>query len=1123
MKPTLLYSFLALAASSLFSQSRQPDSSSAASPQIDGIPFYQIYEEKDIEDASRGNFITSSPDGRLFLGNETGIYTFDGSNWNLILKTVATRDKVRSIFWDDDIVYASGYGTIGRLNFEQMNGVQYEPINKAPISKNASEVYYRIHKAENTIYFIGERSVISYQPDTEQIKTRQLDSWIKGSIVFKNQLLVATSNDGVIVFSENESEIHPAFGEFTQNQVITNFAVNSSQDLYFVTQSNEVYRVSSGDEIDSYQRFNYESKSQIVDLAFISDDLLALSVSGEGIILVDDTGSYVTSLEKSVDYRWAATGMLHVDKFGTLWTLFNSTVGKVLFDCPLTTIDERLRPSLIYPIAHEYNGRVYIRNEGKLYTTQHDQNGKLTNLIDAAPDLPSSVSVGLAAPDGIYIHAETDTYLLNENGLNLLGHIGRIDRLTTFPSDPNLLLAMSTSDIKILRREGMELKKTESRPHTIGFVNKIAKQSNDVFWLEIGLGRVGRVWIEDGKPQYRIFDAKDGLPPDWVAIWEHEGKVLFTENKGIYEYKESSQRFSRVHDFEEYFPSGKGSFHRVATDRDGNIWASYDYYNYILWKQKDGSYLKDGTTLSQLGQLYANEFKFLDNGDTLILTATELFHVDKSRIDVSEEPSANSLKLLEVSNVRGHETYFMSPGHKSETPKLEFGKTQRSLAFRFGNSYSATLKQPSFQYYLKGISKDWSKWSTSNEMLFTKLDAGDYSLQVRSRLDDDESTNELAIAFSVPSFFWETPLAYFLYTIATIVLLNFGYRYFTRSLKSANEKLELMVAERTREIESKNSELQKNTLELELALDELRNAQDMLINTSRKAGMAEVATNVLHNVGNVLNSINVGIVSLSDRLELERVSKLAKVSELINAHEHDLGRFLTQDTKGKTIPSYLTQLSKVLQDDFAHYKVEIDCMSENIEHVKKIIATQQAHAKTIDVFQTVNLQELIDSAIAMIMEDLDHTFFEVSRDYEPGLEIVSDKHRILQMTTNFIKNAKESIKDAEVPFGLINISARTMEDKNFVRIQVSDNGGGISDEHTQKIFTHGFTTKQEGHGFGMHSSANSAKVLGGDLQIESKGTNKGATVTLVLPVTPPNQQKNSPRPKNERGICFSEN
>jgi signal transduction histidine kinase len=116
-----------------------------------------------------------------------------------------------------------------------------------------------------------------------------------------------------------------------------------------------------------------------------------------------------------------------------------------------------------------------------------------------------------------------------------------------------------------------------------------------------------------------------------------------------------------------------------------------------------------------------------------------------------------------------------------------------------------------------------------------------------------------------------------------------------------------------------------------------------------------------------------------------------------------------------------------------------------------------------------------------------------------------EKHKVLQILVNLIRNAKYACdesgrKDKQM-------IVRVSNGDNRVRISVKDNGIGIPQENLTRIFNHGFTTKKDGHGFGLHSGALSAKELGGSLEVHSEGKNQGAMFTLELPLSQKEKEK----------------
>lgn len=286
--------------------------------------------------------------------------------------------------------------------------------------------------------------------------------------------------------------------------------------------------------------------------------------------------------------------------------------------------------------------------------------------------------------------------------------------------------------------------------------------------------------------------------------------------------------------------------------------------------------------------------------------------------------------------------------------------------------------------------------------------------------------------------------------------------------------------------------------ELERKLAERDRENKELTKASRVAGMAEVATSVLHNVGNVLNSLNVSVTVVSDGMKSLKVERLEKLSQLIEAHRGDLGSFLTTDERGKVIPDYLKQLSEHYSTSSAHISQEIVLLEKNLEHVKRIIAMQQTYARQGGVEEKVDLREIIEDAIRINQLSLDQYGIKLIRNFSDLPLAMLDRHRVIQIIVNLISNARNAVRDKEGE-RTVTIHCEAFESKKFV-VEVGDNGVGIAPENINKIFQHGFTTRREGHGFGLHSGAIAAKEMGGGLKVVSAGLGLGAVFVLELPL-----------------------
>jgi PAS domain S-box-containing protein len=298
----------------------------------------------------------------------------------------------------------------------------------------------------------------------------------------------------------------------------------------------------------------------------------------------------------------------------------------------------------------------------------------------------------------------------------------------------------------------------------------------------------------------------------------------------------------------------------------------------------------------------------------------------------------------------------------------------------------------------------------------------------------------------------------------------------------------------------------KDITALKEAEAQLEAAHQRLVETSRLAGMAEVATDVLHNVGNVLNSVNISCSLTIDRIRTSKMASLSKVSALLDENREQLGEFFCRDPRGQQIPDYLKVLAEHLRGDQSVLLKEMEQLLKHIDHIKQIVAMQQSYAKVAGVKETISANQLIEDALHINAAALVRHDVHVKREFSSTPSISTEKHKVLQILVNLIRNAKYAMDDARHENKIMTLRVGT--EGNHVKIQVIDNGVGIPSENLTRIFGHGFTTRKNGHGFGLHSSALAVKELGGSLEAHSAGTGTGATFTLLLPLTPVNPIEN---------------
>lgn len=316
-------------------------------------------------------------------------------------------------------------------------------------------------------------------------------------------------------------------------------------------------------------------------------------------------------------------------------------------------------------------------------------------------------------------------------------------------------------------------------------------------------------------------------------------------------------------------------------------------------------------------------------------------------------------------------------------------------------------------------------------------------------------------------------------------------------LQQQASELEQRVLERTHELRAANEALRGEILERKKAQAELVEMSEKLADAAHRAGKAEVATNVLHNVGNVLNSVIVSVRVAIERVSGSRVGNVARVANLIEEHRAHLGEFIQSDPQGQRLPNYLKNLAQHLLNERDELLAELESVNKKADHIKYVVAVQQEFAGVSSFLQATDLASLLEDAIRI--NTLERHGVEIVREVTPLPRMMIDKHKVLQILINLVSNAKYAVTqggEAENKRVTVRLDA---PERGWIRFSVIDNGMGIAPADLEKLFQHGFTTRKEGHGFGLHAACNAAQEMRGSLTATSEGRGKGATFTLQIP------------------------
>ncbi|MDJ0837335.1 MAG: AAA family ATPase [Acidobacteriota bacterium] len=293
-------------------------------------------------------------------------------------------------------------------------------------------------------------------------------------------------------------------------------------------------------------------------------------------------------------------------------------------------------------------------------------------------------------------------------------------------------------------------------------------------------------------------------------------------------------------------------------------------------------------------------------------------------------------------------------------------------------------------------------------------------------------------------------------------------------LSALNDELEARVQQRTAALEA---------------------AQKELVESAHAAGMASVATSVLHNVGNVLNPITISSQMIMETIEGSKMRGIAAVNRLLDQHRDHLADFFTDHPKGKKLVDYFLKLERAFEEENQKLRTNASRLVDKVNAVRDVIMAQQEYAVAGVHHEELVLCRVVEDALLLQESSLARHGITVEKHYRGEPVVRVDKVKLIHILFNILKNAVEATEESREK----RITIRIEVSGESASVKISDTGRGISSEQIDSIFQHGFTTKQDGHGFGLHSCAVAMTEMGGNMKVESAGPGRGACFILLFP------------------------
>lgn len=1115
-----------------------------------GAPFITNYRATQYKASSQNWIAVQDLRGVMYFGNSAGVLEFDGTSWRLI--PISNQSIVRCLALDrDGTIYVGAIGEIGYLAADEKGKMHYVSLlEKIPKADRTFGDIFFVYATLRGVYFIGRESIFIWHEGKLDVLRFDVIKMHHAYHVY-DQVYIRNANikDNPTLYRLRGRDLEPvALPKILLEQRIWELLPYRENKLLMVTSEGKLYvfdpimakekpemlqseqvckRMHS--EVEPYLKANYAYMG-----AKIHNGHYYFNTRQGGIIVMHEAGKLVRVINKNRGLQDDCVWNVFVDRDENLWASTNNGIDYIEISSPLSVFGSAAGLDSVVLSYLRADDRLYVSNFSGVYRLSDYVLRVKNDILGFAPvtDVPR-VDIFALTKHNARVYAfpnQAGVYRIDQ-------HKARRVSKVSFP------LVMSAGRTKkfpnhlFLGLQALGLAALELHPET-GEVEKIYYNSGNFNTLKdtvqfIYSDERGDLWLAaysgifqvhfkgENVDDFELIQHKrDDLKINNLSLHSLDGQIVVATGKGLYKLMPTgdgptSYNFTPAESIHAARVENHAKIEMIYASGNDIIVAMSGEKIVMLRKHPDGDYRWDEKSLIKVEGAMHKAFIepdgviWLGTSEGLMRYGPEVEKNHSARFQAlirSVASGENNLVFegthFDPSYVQDH-TYPRASLMQPENLAPQFEYEGNDLSFTFTSTFYERVDASLYSYRLEGFDDAFSDWRTQKKREYTNLPEGAYRFVVKAKNIFGMESQPAYFRFSIAPPWYRTMLAYISYGLVFLIVMYGGIRVNSRRLVAAKRKLEKIVAERTREVREKNSQLEIKNQEISRAYDDLetthrrlKDTQNQLLDASWKAGMADVASNVLHNVGNALNSVHIAQNNFQDRLKRSRIENLDKSSALLKKTED----IETKTEQGSLLIRYISKLSMLLNREHLSNLREIQKLGEGLARINAIVAAQQRFIQSNGCRELLPLEEIVKQAIDMSKLSGDDVI-EVRVDLQSKDELAVERHKVIQILINLLNNAARALTRSDRTDMLIQVTTRVAKD-DCVQIEVTDNGIGLDAESLESIFSFEIGDEYQGTYLDLHASANAAKSMDGSLTAASAGPNMGSTFVLTLPRRP---------------------
>ncbi len=1040
-----------------------------------GLKYSRNYSSNEYGLKRQNWCILQDPQGIICVANHGGILEYDGVSWNIIL---IPNQAARSIAIDvSGTIYVEGVNEIGFLAPDSQGRLKYiSLLEHLDENKRNFGNVWKTHATEEGIFFRTTKYLFRW--NTKQKKMNVALESKKGnntrfnaSFTCEGKYFINQRNVGLMQLENNSFKIIHGGETFASAKTVfmivpydtsgKKILIGTREKGFFIYDGKTVRPFPT--EADDYLK---EKKACFGIALSRSPGDIAIATLHGGLVITDLHGKLKYMFTKDFGLYDNNVKYVFEDSQGNLWAALNNGISKIEYLSPLSIYDNRSKlPGMVYAVTRHSNGLYAGTSQGLFYLVSNadkfspisGMSSTCWSLLSIGDSLLAATSIGVFQFENNTIRriTRTPSYVLlrSQKAPNRIW-VGTHNTLTSLYQNPSQGKEEWTEEYKYEKVDRQ--------------IRTIAEDGEGNLWMGTLPSGVFKVVFSShgaiGDYDITRYDTSHQLPLGPVRVFCAAGHVMFGTKKGLFRFDESINAFIPDDTLGKKLASDLRDVFRLKEDRNKSIWLHAKGRNYQAILKSDRTYVVNKKPLARIPISWQVNAIYPDPGENVTWFATHEGLIRYSP-GVKKDYSHEYCTIIRRVSVNGtpqfynlYATSYNFTGERdSKHPVPVFPYKDRNLRFEFAAPFFEDETGIRYCYILEGYDKDWSDWYKEAYKDYTNLDAGVYTFRVQARNVYGHIGREEVFEFKIQPPWYRTWWAYSVYVLLLFLAIFLTVRWRSIKLEQEKKKLEQVIVERTKEINRKNQQLEKQTrllIEQAEKLKELDHAKSRFF------------ANISHQFRTPLTMI---IGPLEQMLPRGLPNGIKKKLNLMYRNSHRLLMLINR----------LLELSRI---DSGKMKLQASPLYI-IPFLKGMLASfeQMAREKRLNLGFHSEEESITLYFDAEKMEDMFGNLLSNAVKFTPA------KGKI----TVSVKRIME--KEEDFPSGSLEIS-------------VQDTGSGIPKEQLAHIFDRFFQVdsnkqKHKGSGIGLALTRELVTLHHGKIDVNSRvGENSGTEFIIRLPL-----------------------